>query len=56
VFDRVTELLKTADNLDAVKHIFTHAMYEPQHKDNDPIWILANELKRANDLLLTSAT
>ena len=35
VFDRVTELLKTADNMDAVKHIFTHAMYEREESSSD---------------------
>lgn len=54
VFDRITELLKSADDLDAIKHIFTHAMFEPQRED--PLFILASELKRANDILLASAS
>jgi hypothetical protein len=53
VYDRLVDKLRVADGAEAVKDIFVRALQADEQ--DDALMILANELKRANDILLTSA-
>jgi len=55
VFDRVAELLKSADDLEAVKHIFTHAMFEPPDKpaqQTNEVSALVKEFKEMTQAII----
>ena len=59
VFERVSVALDSATADSAVRRVFQTAMIEPEFSEpdtTDPLAILAYELKRANDILLTSTT